>query len=68
MIETQNLASVLVLVAMVAGGLGWRWRQQAQQLQSLKALPSPPGHWLSGNVSELIALAKNGKFSQKFLE
>ncbi|MBD2106729.1 cytochrome P450 [Nodosilinea sp. FACHB-13] len=68
MIKTQGLASVLVLASTVAGGLGWRWRQQAQRLQSLRALPTPPGHWPSGNALELIALAKNGRFSQKFLE
>lgn len=68
MIDVQSLVLILGSAAIGAGGLGWRWRQQSKQLQSLKALPSPPGHWLSGNASELIALAKDGKFSQKFLE
>lgn len=62
MFETQGLTAAFLLAAIVAGGLGW---QRSKKLQSLRSLPSPPGHWLSGNVSELIAVAKTGQFSQK---
>ena len=67
MLETQGLIAIFVLVA-ILGGVGWWWWRRREQWQGLRALPSPSGNWLSGNVPELMALAKTGQFSQQFLQ
>jgi unspecific monooxygenase len=68
MVEIQALTVVWVVIPLVMAGLGWRWWQRWRQLQSLRSLPAPPGNWFSGNVPELMALAKAGQFSQQYLQ
>ncbi len=45
-----------------------RWWSNYQKYSSLRNLPSPKGHWLSGNLSDLVAALKAGKLPQLFLD
>lgn len=47
-----------------AGALGWqRWRKR-QRFQTLRSLPSPPKHWLLGNIPQLLAAVKQRQLFQ----
>ena len=46
----------------------WRWWSNYQKYSSLRNLPSPKGHWLSGNLSDLLVALKAGKLPQLFLD
>ena len=48
----------------IATILGWRWWQQKNTYKSLDSLPSPPRHWLLGNVPQLLAAVKQKKYFQ----
>ena len=56
------LATVLG-VSSVAGTLGLRWWKQ-NRYKSLQSLPSPPKHWLLGNIPQLLEAVKQKKFFQ----
>lgn len=45
----------------------WRWWSNYQKYSYLRNFPSPKGHWLSGNLSDLIAALKAGKLPQLFI-
>ena len=48
--------------------LALRWWSNYQKYSSLRNLPSPKGHWLFGNLSDLVAALKAGKLPQLFLD
>ncbi len=62
-----SLAAVLG-VASTAGILGWRWWRQKNYYKSLHSLPSPPKHWLLGNIPQLLAAVKQKKFFKLVFE
>ena len=45
-----------------------RWWSNYQKYISLRNLRSPKGHWLSGNLPDLVAALKAGKLPQLFLD
>ncbi|AFY54046.1 cytochrome P450 [Rivularia sp. PCC 7116] len=45
-----------------------RWWSNYQKYSSLRNFPSPKGHWLSGNFSDLVAALKAGKLPQLFID
>ncbi len=47
-----------------AGMLGWRWWQLQNAYKSLRSLPSPPKHWLLGNIPQILAAVKEKKYFQ----
>ncbi|MBD2234442.1 cytochrome P450 [Phormidium tenue] len=54
----------LPLVLGAVGLLGWqRWAKQ-QRFKSLRSLPSPPQHWLLGNIPQLLGAVKNRQLFQ----
>lgn len=61
--SSLNLVTVLG-VSSTAGILGWRWWKQNNAYKSLKYLPSPPRHWLLGNIPQVLAAVKQKKFFQ----
>jgi len=48
----------------IAGIFGWRWWKQKNTYKSLHSLPSPPRHWLLGNIPQVLAAVKQKKFFQ----
>jgi cytochrome P450 len=44
--------------------LGWRWWKQKNTYKSLHSLPSPPRHWLLGNIPQVLTAIKQKKFFQ----
>ncbi|MDZ8187144.1 MAG: cytochrome P450 [Nostoc sp. ChiSLP02] len=61
------LATVLG-VSSVAGTLGWRWWKQKNTYKSLQLLPSPPKHWLLGNLPQILAAVKQKKLFLQFFD
>ncbi|WP_392531554.1 cytochrome P450 [Nostoc sp. C117] len=57
------LATILGVTS-IAGTLGWRWWKQKNRYKSLQSLPSPPKHWLLGNLPQLLAAVKQKKYFQ----
>ncbi|OUL19260.1 cytochrome P450 [Nostoc sp. RF31YmG] len=57
------LATVLSVTS-IAGTLGWRWWKQKNTYKSLQSLPSPPKHWLLGNLPQVLAAVKQKKYFQ----
>lgn len=48
----------------IAGILGWRWWQYQKTYKSLYSLPSPPKHWLLGNIPQVLAAVKQKQYFQ----
>ncbi|WP_414542864.1 cytochrome P450 [Nostoc sp. CCY0012] len=48
----------------VVGILSWRWWKQKNTYKSLESIPSPPRHWLLGNIPQVLAAVKQKKFFQ----
>lgn len=44
--------------------IGLRWWQQKNTYKSLHSLPSPPRHWLLGNIPQILAAVKQKKYFQ----
>ncbi len=44
--------------------LGWRWWKQKNTYKSLHSLPSPPRHWLLGNIPQVLAAVNQKKYFQ----
>jgi len=44
--------------------LGWRWWKYRDTYKSLRLLPSPPKHWLLGNIPQLLVAVKQKKHFQ----
>jgi unspecific monooxygenase len=61
--SSLNLFTVLGVTS-TAGILGWRWWKQKNAYKSLQSLPSPPRHWLLGNIPQVLAAVKQKKFFQ----
>lgn len=53
-----------VISISLVGLLAWRWWQRKQQYKSLAVLPSPPKHWLLGNIPQVLAAVKNKQLFQ----
>ncbi|WP_193199493.1 cytochrome P450 [Nostoc sp. MG11] len=51
-------------VTCIAVILGWRWWKQKNTYKSLHSLPSPPRHWLLGNIPQVLAAVKQKKYFQ----
>jgi unspecific monooxygenase len=61
--SSLNLVTVLGATGTV-GILGWRWWKQKNAYKSLESLPSPPRHWLLGNIPQVLAAIKQKKSFQ----
>ncbi len=48
----------------LVGILGWRYWEKRRCYQSLKSVPSPPGHWLLGNIPQVLEAVKKKQFFQ----
>ncbi len=51
-------------VASIGAILGLRWWKRLNTYKSLYSLPSPPRHWLLGNVPQVLAAVKQKKYFQ----
>lgn len=51
-------------IIIIAGILSWQYWAKRNRYQSLKALPSPLGHWLLGNIPQVLAAVKKKQFFQ----
>ena len=60
-IFSNTSIAIVTSSAAVIGIISWRWWQQ-KKYSSLRALPSPPRHWLLGNASQLMDAAKTSKY------
>lgn len=57
------LAIVLGVIS-IAVIQGLRWWKQKNAYKSLHSLPSPPRHWLLGNIPQVLAAVKQKKYFQ----
>ena len=48
----------------VIGIISWRFLEKRKHFQSLKALPSPPKHWLLGNIPQVSEAVKKKQLFQ----
>ncbi len=48
----------------LAGVLGWPWWKRKNAYKSLNSVPSPPRHWLLGNIPQLKAAVKKKQLFQ----
>lgn len=51
-----------IIAIAIIGILSWRSWQKTQRYQSLKSLPSPAGHWLLGNIPQILEAVKKRQF------
>ncbi len=69
-INDFSLFSYLVTVSgvtSIAGILSWRWWKHKSAYKPLELLPSPPKHWLLGNLPQVLLAVKQKKlFRQVF--
>jgi cytochrome P450 len=61
------LATVLGVTS-TAVTIGWRWWKQKNTYKSLQSLPSPPKHWLLGNLPQVLAAVKQKKLFRQFFD
>ncbi|MTJ50272.1 cytochrome P450 [Dolichospermum sp. UHCC 0259] len=61
--SSLNLVTVLGVTSTL-GILAWRLWKQKNAYKSLRSLPSPPQHWLLGNIPQVLAAVKEKKFFQ----
>ena len=54
----------LLPTIIISGILSWRYWAKRNRYQSLKSLPSPQGHWLLGNIPQVLAAVKKKQFFQ----
>jgi cytochrome P450 len=57
-----------VLLLSIASLLGWRYWQNRTRYQSLQSVPSPPRHWLLGNLPQVLAAVKQKQYFQLLFE
>ncbi|KST64973.1 cytochrome P450 [Mastigocoleus testarum] len=57
------LPLVLVPISLI-GVFGWRFWKRKNTYKSLNSIPSPPRHWLLGNIPQVLAAVENKKYSQ----
>lgn len=55
-------------VISVGSVLSWQWWKQKQAYKSLNSLPSPPRHWLLGNLPQILAAVKNKQLFRQFFD
>ena len=55
-------------VTSIAGTLSWRWWKKKNTYKSLQSLPSPPKHWLLGNLPQLLVAVKQKKLFQQLFD
>ncbi|MBD2358092.1 cytochrome P450 [Tolypothrix sp. FACHB-123] len=55
-------------VTSLAGTIGWRWWKQKNIYKSLQSLPSPPKHWLFGNLPQILAAVKQKRLFLQFFD
>lgn len=58
-----SLSLVTLLIA-ILGLLIWRYWKRKRHYQSLELVPSPPRHWLLGNVPQILTAVKKKQFFQ----
>ncbi len=64
-IETSRLYLGLTFISIsLVGLLVWLWWKTKIAYAPLKSLPSPPQHWLLGNIPQVLEAVKNKKFFQ----
>lgn len=64
-LATALSSLVLIAIFIIAVGiLGWRYWEKRKGYQSLKAVPSPPRHWLLGNIPQVLEAIKKKQFFQ----
>ncbi|WP_375505573.1 cytochrome P450 [uncultured Nostoc sp.] len=61
------LATVLGVTS-IALTIGWRWWKQKNAYKSLQSLPSPPKHWLLGNLPQILAAVKQKKLFRQIFD
>lgn len=61
--SSLNLFIFLGLTTTLVALSARRWKQK-NAYKSLKSLPSPPKHWLLGNIPQILAAVKQKKFFQ----
>lgn len=59
-----STAVIIIFIGILIG----RYWEKTRRYQALKALPSPPGHWLLGNISQVAAAVKKKQFFQLLLD
>ncbi|HEY9878516.1 MAG TPA: cytochrome P450 [Leptolyngbyaceae cyanobacterium] len=57
------LGLITSLIA-ILGVLGWRYWKKKRHYQPLRTIPSPPGHWLLGNIPQVLEAVKKKQFFQ----
>lgn len=68
--QISSVATPLPMIAFAAtlttiiGVLGGRYWDKKRHYQPLESLPSPPKHWLLGNIPEVLAAVKKKQFFQ----
>jgi len=61
------LATILGVTG-VAATIGWRRWKHKNTYKSLESLPSPPKHWLLGNLPQVLAAVKQKKLFRLFFD
>lgn len=62
--QTGFYASLLFLVGVVSGLIiTYRWKRN-KIAKSLASIPSPPQHWLLGNIPQVLAAVRDKKYFQ----
>ncbi|MBV6626288.1 MAG: cytochrome P450 [Rivularia sp. (in: Bacteria)] len=59
--SSLQLAAVLGVTSSL-GIFSWRWWKQKNDYRVLESLPSPPRHWLLGNIPQILAAVKQKKY------
>lgn len=55
---------ILIIFIAIICILSWRYWERRRRYQFLKSVPSPPGHWLLGNIPQVLAAVKKKQFFQ----
>ncbi len=55
-------------ITSIAGILSWRWWKYKRAYKSLESLPSPPKHWLLGNLPQVLVAVKQKKLFRQFFD
>lgn len=56
--------AIVLGVTTTAAIISKRWWQQKNAYKSLQLLPSPPNHWLLGNIPQVLTAVKQKKYFQ----
>ncbi len=54
--------TLISLIIIILGVLSLRYWAKRKRYQSLRSLPSPSGHWLLGNIPQVLAAVKKKQF------